>query len=740
MLTLKFLKANVMLGQAWYIDRMKVLKYGINEKGMCYGMCFTIINAFLAEDIFTFQLRIKLLQDIPIDYFENDFLKLRNIQRILMAEGHLADALSIQRNIVDILALFDTIALYQKPSQYKHLLPSQEDSDAFSQKKRVFAFLMEPVAFDNTAMQARQVHSQVIGGYNRRELVDYLTLLQLHLGMHSFSIHLSCDFHAISLNYDAKIKRWFYADPSDLPIKEYANLVAMVEQFFQNQEVNVMIGTSIWTQKKHLEEMHNDFLRMKKSVTYMRLHRPEKAMNGYADYRNGFRMDILTIHGYPPTNKMMCELCVDEKIERLQHYVAYGIVPSNDMLDAAIEMHQFKTMDFLITQGFTPTHDDLLAIVDEGDLVITAFLLDKKIEFSQEHLEVACLSNNLAMTQLLIDHHVMPTEYILAIACLRNNIEIVSLLIQNGVSPTSHMLERAIENGYDLIIDMIKYTGVRTSITFEPSVLKIFNEPSEELLSRACSRGDLVLAEWLIHQGISPTIQMLRKACVSVNISTAYFLMDHGIIPTKKMLGIVCAYYYATSSKKKTHEVNRWFSFINRLIRLTDFSDTEKLFEEEQAGIEKYMRQLLKLNELSLIKTLAQKGAPLTKAMLMASLYEEVLDVADCFIRQGLQPTEEMFDWCCHHHKFSSLRLLMTHGMKPDEKILHKMCATDNVVAVQFLLQVGVSPHLDTITFIQTEGSRLLKTLLSEQTDYPTPPISQETQTFYPYNRTRIHL
>ena len=475
---------------------------------------------------------------------------------------------------------------------------------------------------------------------------------------------------------------------------------------------------------------------MKTSSEYIQLHNPEKEANGYEGYRDGEEMDILTAHGFSPTSKMMAVLCGKGKTNKIQYYLKQGVPLSEQMFTLACLFHQFETANFLIDKGIIPTSDFLLEIVVKGDLTVAAFLLDKGTECPSIVLEIACFSNNLAMTQFLIDRGAIPTEDMLSFACVQNNISIVTLLIQNGVVPTPEMLETAIEKGNTLIVDMLRKADITTeSLLTEtenisdqpvPPLLEEVDEISEQSLRRACSSGNLVLAQHLVDQEILPTTEMLQEACINANIPVARFLMNHGVIPTKKMLGTVCV-YYAFQHNKHAHckpedkikimcEILQLEDFITAFMALTDFSDDiVELFEVECKGIERFMENLcLRANKLPVIKELVKKGAPLTEKMLMYSLFSENLEAANYLINQGVKATEDMLGVCCSNLRFSAAEFLMTHGVKPNATILRIMCELEIVPAVKFILNAGVVPTLEIVTLVQEKGSADLKSILSE--------------------------
>ena len=59
-----------MKGQLWYINRMKTVGYSIHDGGHCFGMSHMAMQAFLAEDMQTFNDRLSVIERTPVEDFE----------------------------------------------------------------------------------------------------------------------------------------------------------------------------------------------------------------------------------------------------------------------------------------------------------------------------------------------------------------------------------------------------------------------------------------------------------------------------------------------------------------------------------------------------------------------------------------------------------------------------------------------------------------------------------------------
>ena len=176
-IVLTVLSDRSMKNQSWYIDRMKAAGYTLDDGGHCFGLTHMAMQAFLAEDMQSFNDRLSVIERTPIEDFENDFANLRNKD----------DAKKTTKTIVNMLAFFDGIALYQSTGNYKHLF--EEPDKIISQDAHSTIKITLPVTLDSKDNHPALISSHS-GAYNKDELKQYIATMEKNLGENSFALTL----------------------------------------------------------------------------------------------------------------------------------------------------------------------------------------------------------------------------------------------------------------------------------------------------------------------------------------------------------------------------------------------------------------------------------------------------------------------------------------------------------------------------------------------------------------------
>ena len=422
--------------QLWYMNRMNALDYKIDE-GHCYGLTIMALQAFLVNEMKTFNQRLQTIYHIPIEDFENDFENLRKKQEKLIKEGRTEEAKEINRNIVDILAFFDSVALHQNPQ-------IEDYSELFSGKvvrqdaSKTMPILM-PLALD-TPETTPVMTNRFSGAYDKQELMIYLESLQKHLGdQHSFSLRLISSAHAINLNYDHTLKRWILIDPNHLPGEEYihADLLsdALLYDFKQTNAQGLVMETSLFTTTKHAQAIRNAFVKMEESPKWKAIHTisKDKIYKTYA--------------GYIAAVKIRDQLWY--AILRKDHdWIINAHNVDDSVMQTALKMTfdlgstYLDFMDILIKNGAKPNEAMFLLSCVREQYDVAELLIQHGIQPTEDMFQLACRNNKIEIAKFLIDK-LQPTKNMLESACEIGNFEIVKLLIDRHVKPTQEMLEIA---------------------------------------------------------------------------------------------------------------------------------------------------------------------------------------------------------------------------------------------------------------------------------------------------------
>ena len=220
------------------IEKMNDAGYEVNKEGMCYGISTMAMQAFLAEDMASFDKRIETI------------VGLKGIKSNL---SNISDSMLK----TDILAFFDGISLNQAPEFHvamfeKKLIQNISQTMPFSL----------PLSLDSKDKKPTIV-ATFCSAYTQAELSEYLTLLADELGTQkSFSLALVGPFsdlglHAISLNYNHQTRRWLLINPNNLPGIEYLTPKLLADDLFKAfcQAQQLVLSTDVWMTKENARQI-----------------------------------------------------------------------------------------------------------------------------------------------------------------------------------------------------------------------------------------------------------------------------------------------------------------------------------------------------------------------------------------------------------------------------------------------------------------------------------------------------
>lgn len=241
----------------WYMLRMHQIGYKVDFTGMCFGITHMAIQAFLTDDIKTFNQRLETIQNIPIFNFTDNFAKLREQRDEYAAQGKTREAEEIRAKLIDISAFFDGVALHQKPELLGSATKRQDASITLP--------VLCPVHLDSEKNKPVLIRS-FIGSYDKSELIAYLHSLQQHLGSHSFSLYLEASQHCVSLHFNQKSSQRLLIDPNKLPGVSFSDLDkladALLSAFCQTVSQGLVMKTMIYTNNQYKHQIEQDFSRM----------------------------------------------------------------------------------------------------------------------------------------------------------------------------------------------------------------------------------------------------------------------------------------------------------------------------------------------------------------------------------------------------------------------------------------------------------------------------------------------
>ena len=372
-----------MIDQQWFMSKMRALNYGITGAGECYGLSQMAMQAFFAKDMETFNRRLEIIYQMPLDAFFDDFYRLREQKEQLLIEGRQDKADEINALIIDLYAFFDGIALNQRPILYLF----GENYQPLSQKQdiRKTGLITRPVALETKDEQGNypnqpMVLSSLTGAYNRQELRNYFKLLKNNLGNQSFSLNLLANMHSIMLAYDAKTKRWLLVDPSHLPGEEYIDeefLSSAIWTALLADALNLttlVMATQISVLASDEQWMQQQFETLCRSSEWLALHRPDKIDVQYPVATESPE-SLMAFYNNPDTVYMEPIDLLKIAIHRQDYYAAVnimimtGVIGSSDdfatVFSSQLSQQQNQLLSILnIDQKIQLINDDIQVVIE----------------------------------------------------------------------------------------------------------------------------------------------------------------------------------------------------------------------------------------------------------------------------------------------------------------------------------------------------------------------------------------
>ena len=668
-----------MVNQTWFLDKMKAVGYDLSEGGHCFGMTHMAMQAFLAGDIETFNDRLDLIHEGPIERFHNNFQKVRKKQQDLLNSGETEEAAELNQAIVDVSAFFDGIVLYQSTEKYKQLF--EHPDDVHSQDAKKVLEITQPITLSENPATCLSSHT---GSYDKNELELYLDLLQERLGEHSFALTLYSAQHAISLNYDAESGHWLLINPNKLPGDEYihSNLLANALLSAYGQENGLVMETNLYATQKNAHVMNTALASMKNDSTWISLHDDAKLNIVYGDGMSQLEYGVarddtswvlenLSKDVIEPTKRALKLAVGQGNIAVIDSLVKYGATLTEQMLTMAVRKGSIPVIDSLVRHGVKPTEEMLTLALYQGSISVINSLVGHGVKPTDEMLSTAMYQGNIPVIDSLVGHGVKLTDKMLTMAVLEGSISVIDSLVGHGVKLTDKMLTLAVLEGSIPVIDSLVRHGVK---------------PTEDMLNDAVYRGNIPVIDSLVghggtlanlmlrkayHQGdvalfkalsshVSLTETMLSQACKEGKVGMVQILIEHGVKPTNLMLRN--AYHRGDIAL---------FEVLSSHVSLT----------------KTMLSQACKEGKVEVVQILVDKGVSLTDSMLINIVTDGNLDVINILINERVVLTEKVLATASQVSN-PKIAQLMADRLIPD--VMSKLGLT------QELKKLGLSDQLIT--------------------------------------------
>lgn len=389
------------------IERMQACGYKIDVKGQCRGIDKMAEQAGLADEgklthepreLEKYNQLLKKIKEIPLTDFSDNMAPIKAKIANYKATGDFKSARELNQLMIDILAFFDGVALYQSPAQFKHVL-NHSPTDALTQfNSSEVTSVVGIVSNDKTPKQL----ATTIGAYTKSELTQYFNLLKNNFTDYNFSLSILAKSHFINVNYNTNDKCWYFTDANDLPTKKIKDTEELSNIIFKNfrETDRLVMRNEFSVSTQNYKEKINKFATIKELDSWKNLHDPSKKTS------------------------------TDDK--SMQLFYAVSIPNNQEQLKSLIRNgadvnYKVSHKSILHEACICGNLENVITLLEEGaDINITT---DEGLDI----LHVACISGALNIVEYLLNNGIEPNLSHLILAQEYNNTKISELLQQNPI-------------------------------------------------------------------------------------------------------------------------------------------------------------------------------------------------------------------------------------------------------------------------------------------------------------------
>lgn len=277
--------------QFYLLEKMREFGYYINTEGLCFGIAMMGIQAFLTGDnMMSFNDRLHFISKLSKDKFYK-LAHSTTINEIITLDG-------ISMSLADIRAFFDGIVLYQDPDSYKTIFPT-----AKIQEDKAAASLITPVELDSETNQPLCLKG-FCGIYSQDDLVVYLEELSQTLQAPT-ALHLQSSNHSINLNFDPKIKKWFFIDANSLPAQVIDDSKMLAKAILEAFETGAdksswtAFHTSLYIRTSERNVLEKNLKSLATSKSWQAIHNISAEKAAAIDNKDANWLYMAARHGHP---------------------------------------------------------------------------------------------------------------------------------------------------------------------------------------------------------------------------------------------------------------------------------------------------------------------------------------------------------------------------------------------------------------------------------------------------------
>lgn len=223
-------------GQNWLIQRMQKLGYKSSLHGVCEGIAHMAKQAILTDDMDTFNQRLQLINDIPLERFST----------VVNTAIRKTPKTPQDELIASIPAFFEGIELYNQANLYPDLFEPEKSpktqTDFCITPRAEYSNLVASAKLENAGSSS--LCGSFLGIYNDDLLKNTLIVLKNSVlsnvtpAMNPIAFTLTSTDHTITIGYNPRNDRWYFIDANRLSTQNVTEFDRLTDQILHSFSEN----------------------------------------------------------------------------------------------------------------------------------------------------------------------------------------------------------------------------------------------------------------------------------------------------------------------------------------------------------------------------------------------------------------------------------------------------------------------------------------------------------------------
>ncbi len=454
------------------IDCMQALGYTSNAGGVCFGLAQMTKRAILANDLVTFDLRIKKIDSLSVDDFRKigetlkkdpdqrkfDFLKHKNVT---------------YEDIIDFLSFFDGIELYFQKHLYAHLFQSDQN---LSQSN--FAIVDQLFSEKtHTGVEGIKEIISLSGIYSQSNLKQFFKMIRgLKNENGSVALCFTNGTHELCVGFDFKNKQFSFVDINQLPTRYYSDdfeelAYALGEGFGLMNAGDMALHVSLYANQTGADTVNVQLKEIQRSEPWRNMHALSDKKARITNVNGCSLLWIAAQHGDTKIVEALLKRPVDVNQANKDGMTPLYTAAENGQ---AAVVRQLLGVGAKVDKTRQCGEAPLLIASQNGQTAVVQMLLDAHAPVDQARIDgltplcAATQFRHLDVVKILLRFHAKVNQATingtspLWIAVYNNDLEMIEVLLQAGaavdqkdkagVSP----LDLAKEMGYLNIVNALE--------------------------------------------------------------------------------------------------------------------------------------------------------------------------------------------------------------------------------------------------------------------------------------------